>query len=444
MSRRHTEQSERLIIFSRYPVPGLTKTRLIPELGKAGAADLQRRLTEATLRTAREFASLSHIGIEVRFEGGSEYQMRQWLGHDVLFSRQTLGSLGNRMQVSFEEAFQEGRRHVVLIGSDIPALGRDHLKKAFAAFKKYDLVIGPSPDGGYWLIGMKGPNDVFYGVDWGTDAVFDQTMGAAKKIGLQTAVLDSLSDIDTFADLKNQDDWEVDKKPYISVIIPAFNEEANIEKTIFSAYNQDAEVIVVDGGSSDNTVKKAIAAGARVQTCGSGRAVQQNFGAAFAQGRVVLFLHADTLLPEDYVDHVFEAFMDPETVAGAFKFKTDWNRPMMRVVEFFTNLRSKHLNLPYGDQGLFVRKSAFEANGGFPLVSIAEDLFFIRSVAKKRRIRTVSAEAVTSARRWQRLGIFRVTLINLMIVAGCFIGISPRLLATLCQGEKFKPRRTRL
>jgi rSAM/selenodomain-associated transferase 2/rSAM/selenodomain-associated transferase 1 len=438
MNRRHGETKDRLIIFSRYPIPGQTKTRLIPELGRAGAADLQRKLTETTFRTAQELDLGESVGVEVCFDGGNEQKMRQWLGSGAMFSTQSRGNLGNRMLTAFERAFQQRATRVVLIGCDIPELTHDLLAQAFEALNAHDLVLGPSTDGGYWLVGMTAPMDIFDGVTWGTNLVLDQTLRTAKRKGLKSFLLDPLSDIDIPEDLINWNPLEADPKPYISVIIPALNEGRNIQKAILSARNEDAEVIVVDGGSYDNTLEKAIEAGARVQTSAPCRAIQQNFGASFAIGKTLLFLHADTILPEDYVDRVFEAFMDPKTVAGAFGFKTDWDRPIMKAAEFLANFRSKALKLPYGDQGLFVRKAVFEACEGFPSVSIAEDLFFIRKISRKGRVRIVPAKAVTSARRWQKLGVLRTTLINQLIVVGCYARISPRLLANLYRGPDKK------
>ncbi len=438
MNANMNTQTDRLIIFSRYPIPGRTKTRLIPELGRVGAADLQRKLTEATFRTARELILSRSIGIEVCFTGGNEQKIRQWLGSGAIFSRQVQGNLGNRMRFAFGEAFQQGCGRVVLIGSDTPDISPNQLKHAFDTLNDHDLVLGPSKDGGYWLVGMKAPNNIFRGITWGTNVVLDQTLKSAEAQGLKVGLLDLLNDIDTLEDLKQWGSYETEPKPYVSVVIPALNEEKNIENAILSARNQNAEVIVVDGGSSDQTVKKAIAAGAMVKTSKPGRALQQNRGAEIAKGKTLLFLHADTILPGDYIDYVFEALMDPKTIGGAFRFKTDGDTPIMRIVEFLANFRSKYLKLPYGDQAVFVRRSAFEDNGGFPLIGIAEDLFFIRELARKGRIRIVPANAVTSARRWQRLGIFRVTLINQLIAAGCFMGIPPRLLATLYQRDKIE------
>jgi len=340
------------------------------------------------------------------------------------------------MGIAFEEAFRQGCRRVVLVGSDIPEVTTGHLEQAFNDLGENDLVLGPSTDGGYWLVGMNGSYDIFRGMNWGTNGVLEQTIDTAKRLGLKTAILDPLTDIDTADDLRQWNPSEAEQRPYVSVIIPALNESENIEASILSAGNNDAEVIVVDGGSSDNTVEKAIAAGARVETSARGRAVQQNFGVKRARGTSLLFLHGDTILPKDYIDHVFESFMDPETVAGAFRFRTDMDTPLMKVAEFMTNLRSQHLKLPYEDQGLFVRKSVFNEIGGFPLVPVAEDLLLVRRLARKGRIRIAPAQVITSARRWRKLGILRTTMINQLIAVGCLMGVSLRLLASLYRGPK--------
>ena len=422
---------DRLIVFGRYPVPGLTKTRLIPVLGPAGAADLQRWLTERTMETAEEFASGRGVNVEVCFEGGSVHKIRRWLGPDVSLSRQVPGDLGTRIYTAFLAAFHKGCRHAVLIGTDIPELRADHLRQAFDALSENDLVIGPSRDGGYWLIGLNRPARLFDGIEWGTRAVIDQTLALANAQGLRVKELDYLTDIDTEKELREQlPDWS-EKGPYVSVIIPALNEALNIEKTINRARNRDAEVIVVDGGSGDDTVVQATRAGARIEKSSRGRAVQQNRGASVARGRTLLFLHADTHVPRGYINHVFEALMDPGTVAGAFQFKTDLDHPLMKPIEFATNIRSRYLKLPYGDQGLFFRRAIFEGVGGFPEVSIAEDLFLMHRISKQGRIKIAPVHAVTSGRRWQTRGLLRTTLINQVIVAGCWLGISPRVLARL-------------
>jgi hypothetical protein len=146
---------------------------------------------------------------------------------------------------------------------------------------------------------------------------------------------------------------------------------------------------------------------------------------------VLLFLHADTQLPRNYVNHVFETLMDRRTRLGAFRFATDIRTPAMRCIAFFTNLRAGWFNLPYGDQGLFLRQRDFAAIGGFPDVPIAEDLYLVRRMSRKGRITIAPAAVVTSGRRWRRLGPMRTTMINAILVVGILAGVSPERLAPL-------------
>jgi rSAM/selenodomain-associated transferase 1 len=372
MSTHKYFQHDRLIIFGRYPLPGRVKTRLIPALGPAGAADLQRWLTDKTLETAKALAFPRGIDVEVCFEGGSERKMRRLLGAGVSFSPQVKGDLGVRMSSAFFDAFRGGARRVVLSGTDIPELKADNLGQAFDALTENDLVIGPSNDGGYWLIGLNRPAHLFQAIKWGTGAVLAQTLALAKEQGLRVKQLDSLTDIDTAEDLKQLPPEWTWKRPYISIVIPALNEGADIEAAIRSALNEDVEIFVADGGSTDDTVARAMRAGARVETGSSGRALQQNRGASSARGKVLLFLHADSRLPHGYINHVFETLMDTETVAGAFRFKTNLDNPLMKVIELMTNIRLQYFKMPYGDQGLFIRKSVFKSVGGFQGVPIIE------------------------------------------------------------------------
>ncbi len=419
----------RLIVFGRYPVPGKTKTRLIPLLGPAGAAEIQKILMEKILIEVKQAAARHGSEVEVCFSDGSEVKMEAWLGSGVLFSPQSSGDLGRRMFSAFCRAFDSGCHRVVLMGTDVPGLTASYLERALNALEKHDLVIGPSTDGGYVLIGLTNPANVFEYIDWGTDLVLAQTKDLANHLTLDVHLLDPLKDIDTPDDYQKWRPGMRLQDPYLSVIIPALNEAKHIESSIRSARSKDSEVIVVDGGSSDNTVALAEYAGARVLKSQHGRSSQQNHGARIANGKVLLFLHADTILPEGYVDPVFEALMDPLTTIGAFRFKTDGDSLTMRFISFMTNLRARYLKLPYGDQGLFIRKSLFQSTGGFPEVLIAEDLFLVKALSKKGRVRIVPADIVTSARRWQEIGVARTILINQMIAVGCYLGVPPGFLA---------------
>lgn len=148
----------------------------------------------------------------------------------------------------------------------------------------------------------------------------------------------------------NSDRDSAAPKILISVIIPTINESSRIASAIASAEHPNSEIIVVDGGSCDDTAAIAGKSGARVITAAGGRAYQQNRGAGAARGKIVLFLHADTLLPSNYAASVFTAFLDKTCMAGAFSFQTDSIHPLMRLIAMGVNLRSRYLKLPYGDQ----------------------------------------------------------------------------------------------
>ncbi len=417
----------RLILFGRYPRPGETKTRLIPLLGPLGAAELQRELTERTLATMVR-AGLAPV--EVAYTGGTPGQMERWLaGLRVGLYPQKEGGLGRRMQSALENALARGARQVVLVGTDVPGLSASNLAQAFAALNSHDLVFGPSRDGGYWLVGTRRPAGVFDGIAWGTGRVLDQSLDLAMQQGLSAALLPPLDDTDTPEDLRvwrPAYDW---RRPYLSVVIPALNEAPRITAAVEQTLRPGVETLVVDGGSRDQTLLLARRAGAEVLVTPPGRAVQQNVGAAKARGRVLLFLHADTRLPADFDLQIFEALMDPRVAMGAFQFKTDLQGRTMRWIEAVARLRARWLKLPYGDQALFMRRARFWQAGGFPEVPIAEDLFLARNMAGLGRIVLAPGAAITSGRRWRRMGIVRTTLINYLIAAGCLAGADPKRLA---------------
>jgi len=189
------------------------------------------------------------------------------------------------------------------------------------------------------------------------------------------------------------------------------------------------EVIVTDGGSSDRTPALAAAAGARVFSAPAGRGSQQNAGARAAQGRVLLFLHADTRLPEGFAAQIRAALALPGIVAGAFRFAIAAKGYRFRLLEQGVNWRAARLGLPYGDQALFLSAARFKSLGGFQEIALLEDLELVLRLRKVGRLALLKTPALTSARRWQRLGLLRTTLLNQLILLGFFCGLSPGRLA---------------
>lgn len=441
---------ERLIVFTRFPDPGKTKTRLIPALGAKGAARLQRQMTEHIIATAAKVSNLPGLTIEVRHEGGSTGLMQEWLGSQFSYRPQGPGDLGRRMARAFEEAFRDSKGAAVIVGSDIPGISADIIQQAFEGLQKNDLVLGPAHDGGYYLIGMKNtiPAEtyprLFDGIHWGSGEVLSQTLQTVRESGLRFVLLESLADVDRPVDLHI---WQEVKKTAakpslaqkISIIIPVLNEAATIARTLSHLEGGDnLEVIVVDGGSIDETAELAGSRGAKVIQSNPGKAVQMNTGAAAAAGDILVFLHADTLLPEDFSHQIVSALNQNGVAAGAFRLTIDSSGAGIRIIERMANLRSRFLRLPYGDQALFMKKSLFKEIRGFPDLPIMEDFILVRRLKRKGKILIVPAAVVTSPRRWLNLGIFKTWLINQLIIIAYYLGIPPERLTRLYRREKGK------
>ena len=194
--------TERLIIFTRYPEPGQTKTRMIPVLGAHGAAQLQRLMTEATLKTAQEVKLKRCLSLVIYFTGGSLTLMQQWLGEDLTYCSQSPGDLGEKLQSALLDSHNHQMSRVVFIGIDCPDLNADILNQAFADLDTSDVVIGPAVDGGYYLIGLsRFVPELFQGITWGTDLVFAQTQKIAQSLDLVVSYLPILRDVDRPEDL---------------------------------------------------------------------------------------------------------------------------------------------------------------------------------------------------------------------------------------------------
>jgi len=434
-----TIQTTQLLIFSKYPTAGKAKTRLIPALGANNSAQLHRRMTEVATKTAqlwRHEDKVTSRQINLYYTGATETDFRDWLGNDLLYSKQSGNDLGKRMGNAFATAFKNNARYAIGVGTDVPALSPALLQQAENSLADHDLILGPAADGGYYLIGLRTfQPELFTNIDWGTKHVLRQTLEIASKLELRVATLPQLNDIDRPEDLRLiKDDPRfsdiIDESSLLSVIIPTLNEGATLEKTLKNLQQgKNIEIIVADGGSRDETATIAIHQGAKLVEVSGGRAAQLNRGAAESRGKYLLFLHADTLLPNNFDRQIISTLENPDITAGAFRFKTNHPGKAMRIVEWGTNMRSTLFQTPYGDQGLFMERQVFDEIGGYPLLPIMEDFAFVRRIRQRGTIITLPAEAITSARRWQKLGIIRTTLINQLMVAGFFLKISPEKLS---------------
>lgn len=215
-------------------------------------------------------------------------------------------------------------------------------------------------------------------------------------------------------------------KPWLSIIIPAQNEAALIGHTVRRAREaMGSQVIVVDGQSQDETVAIAKSAGAITVSSLPGRARQMNHGAAYATSDTLVFLHADTLLPPRFDEHIRLVLSQHNVVAGAFRLRVDTRSRSLRFIETMVNLRSQYLQMPYGDQAIFLKADTFHQIGGYPDLPVMEDYELIRKLRKLGRIYTCQGAVNTSARRWLTQGICRTTLLHQLMVIGYRLGVSP-------------------
>jgi hypothetical protein len=433
---RVRDSMQRLLVFSRYPVAGRTKTRLIPALGAEGAATLHREMAAWTVRTARRMALDRYTDLEIQYTGGDEPAMAAWLGPDLRYCEQSDGDLGARLHDAFARAFDTGMKRVVTIGTDCPGLRVETIRKAFALLRTLDVVLGPTDDGGYYLIGLRTATASLFGdVDWGADSVFSTTLERANQLGLSVGLLPTMRDVDTTDDLSVWDECGPEPpngSPVVSMIVPALNEENGIGNTLsVLGSHPEVEVIVVDGGSSDGTVSIAETYGATVMCSASGRALQMNAGAEAARGEILVFLHADTVLPQGYVAEIQRVLSDPAIVAGAFRLGIDGSGITYRLIARGANLRSRIFQLPYGDQCVFLRSDTFEEIGGYPDLPILEDYEFVRRLRCLGRIALADSTAFTSSRRWRRTGPWRQCAKHQLVLLGYHLGFEVNRLGAL-------------
>jgi rSAM/selenodomain-associated transferase 2 len=214
----------------------------------------------------------------------------------------------------------------------------------------------------------------------------------------------------------------------LSIIVPALREAANLARLLpaLRAAAPGAEIIVADAGSDEGTREVAMrVAGVTVLTCERGRARQMNAGARAARGDTLLFLHADTVLPDGFEASITRALTEPGVVAGRFDVRLDNPRWPFRMIGSLMNLRSRWSGISTGDQALFVRRDVFEALGGFPDIPLMEDIELTRRLKRRGRQAALRERVTTSARKWEREGVARTIglMWTLRLLYAC--GVSP-------------------
>jgi len=212
----------------------------------------------------------------------------------------------------------------------------------------------------------------------------------------------------------------------LSVIVPVLNEEITVEATLQALVAlAPYEIIIVDGGSRDRTREICGRFAVEVLSSERGRARQMNFGARRASGDVLLFLHADTRLPESALRDIDAALSDPRYLGGRFDVELPGAHWMFKMIAALINYRSRATKIGTGDQALFVRRDIFDLIGGYPDIPLMEDIVFCRALKGMGNIACLRSRVVTSARRWERDGVWRTILRMWMVKLCYFAGVSP-------------------
>lgn len=218
----------------------------------------------------------------------------------------------------------------------------------------------------------------------------------------------------------------------LSIIIPCLNEAECITETLAAlgpARRRGAEVIVVDGGSHDDTVARAAAAADTVISASRGRAIQMNAGAARARGEILLFLHADTRPPGELDGLIIDGLNRASRSWGRFDVTIGGTHPLLRVVQAMMNFRSRVTGIATGDQGIFVTRTLFTAAGGYPEIPLMEDIELSRRLKRFAPPLCLKHRIVTSARRWEQNGVVRTILLMWRLRLAYWLGADPHRLA---------------
>lgn len=384
-----------IIVFTRVPVPGHTKTRLMPyftgeECAKLHSCFLKDIGAECKKTGVDLFVFYTDDNKEENIWKEKRKVLASAFGREAKYCLQKGENLGERMYGAIEQVLNQGYESCILIGSDIPEIRQNDMEMAFRLLEEKDVVFGPTKDGGYYLVGMKEPRKEVFGIgSYGHGKVLADTLKELEIHGLSVSCIRALSDADTPEDIKAyrnrmRTEQHLQKtctgrylagNTKISIIIPIYNEEKTIEKLQKQLYylKEQCEIIFVDGGCTDRTLE-LISPEFKVIHSGKGRAVQMNTGAKASHGDVLFFLHCDSELPGKPLELIREVMRSHR--AGCFGIAFHSKSFFMLTCRIISNLRVFDRKVMFGDQGIYIDRDLFFELGMFPEIPIMEDYQF--------------------------------------------------------------------
>lgn len=419
-----------ILIFLRYPSPGRVKSRLSKDLGPERAAAVYEALLRRTLGVAADFKR-SNPSVQITLcYTPAEFHDEIWKAFpgpwDIV--PQTEGHLGLRMHSAMENAMRAGARKVLLVGTDIADLAPRDFSEAFSRLREGTAVLGPADDGGFYLIGLTEPCPApFRTAEWGTSEVFSRTRRLLESSGLRVNEITRRVDVDRPADVDRVARQAVFRQK-LSVIVPTLAPPRHIEgpaRRLASQLWPGDELIVVRpaGAESSGEPPEELPPNVRILTSPRGRGTQMNAGAAEASGDLLLFLHDDCMPPANFAYFVRGLESRPGCALGCFRLRFQPSSPALDFIAGWANLRTLLFGLPYGDQGLFCRKSTFVELGGYRNRYLMEDVNLVERARSLGKLYIVREAMATSSRRYLRRGILRASLVNHLVYGLYRLGV---------------------
>lgn len=413
-----------IIIFTRIPLPGHTKTRMMPVLKPDECA----KLHICFLKDIKTACDETFIDFFICYapEGDNQLKiLKKIFGNQKEYFPQTGDSLGERMYHAFCEVRNRGYHSCILIGTDVPELSGKDIRRAFDALKRCDVVFGRTLDGGYYLVGMKHPRKEVFGLDaYGHASVFEDTLKELERRKLKIGYTRTLSDMDTPADLNGyRERMRMDRRlrntvtgryvnqlSRISIIIPVYNEKKTIDfmKEQLKPLVNECEIIFVDGGSKDGTLDTISDEFTAIHAPKS-RAKQMNAGAMASHGDILFFLHCDSELPTNPLEEIRRVMK--RYPVGCFGIAFRSRNFFMFTCRVISNHRIKDRKVMFGDQGIFIERKLFFDIGMFPEIPIMEDYQFSLNLKRKNiPIGMTKKRIITSDRRFPKGTIAKLRL----------------------------------
>jgi rSAM/selenodomain-associated transferase 2/rSAM/selenodomain-associated transferase 1 len=403
-----------IIIFTRIPIPGKTKTRMMPYLTPIECSHLHQCFLKDIKRECEKVSA--DIFVSYTPENGKE-SLVSILGEDKMYFPQIGTNLGEKMYQSFQYILKKGYKACVLIGTDVPEIRAVHIKKAFSTLEDKEVVFGPTTDGGYYLVGMKIPRiEVFHKQSYGHEHVMKEVSRHLRNQEITVGYIPKLSDMDVPEDLRNYRERirinprlqqtktgrYLIRTSKISIIIPTYNEETTIVKmqNQLRKLKDKCEIIFVDGGSTDQTLR-LISPEFRVLHSQKGRQNQMNMGAKASTGDILFFLHCDSELPEDPLSQIRYVMKDYRV--GCFGIAFHSRNFFLLMCRIISNHRVKDRKVIFGDQGIFIDRNLFFEIGMFPNLPIMEDYQLSLTLKERKEKLGMTKERIyTSDRRFPK------------------------------------------